>query len=161
KKAGRGMNSISVYGLGYVGSVTAACFARLGHTVIGMDVNRSKVERINSGLSTVVEEGIAELTARAVRDGKLRAIDDPIQAALDTDISLVCVGTPSRANGSIDLRHVERVCREIGTAIGRMNRRHTVVIRSTVLPGTIRNTVVPALEESSGKRSGKDFGVAV
>ncbi len=155
------MSSISVYGLGYVGSVTAACLARLGHTVIGMDVNRTKVERINSGLSTVVEEGIAELTARAVREGRLRAVADPLHAALETEISLVCVGTPSRANGSIDLTHVERVCREIGAAIGQMNRRHTVVIRSTVLPGSVRNTIVPVLEESSGKQNGKDFGVAV
>jgi GDP-mannose 6-dehydrogenase len=155
------MSSISVFGLGYVGSVTAACFARLGHSVVGMDVNRAKVERINAGLSTVVEEGIAELTTRVVRDGTLRAVCDPLQAALETEVSLVCVGTPSRANGSIDLSHVERVCREIGTAIGQMKRRHTVVIRSTVLPGTVRERIVPALEESSGKRNGIDFGVAV
>lgn len=152
---------LSVFGLGYVGCVSAACFAKAGHQVIGVEVNPTKVEIINAGKSPIVEEGISGLIADAVKFGRLRATTDSKQAILDSDLSLVCVGTPSNPNGSLDLRHVNQVCREIGSSLKSKVERHTVVIRSTMLPGTIENTVVPALEESSGKRAVSDFGICI
>ncbi len=151
--------SISVFGLGYVGCVSAACFAREGHSVTGVDVNPSKVEMINAGKATIVEMGIGELGAEMAAGGRLTATTDVARAVRETAISLVCVGTPSRPNGSLDLSYVERVAEQIGAAIKGKPGRHTVVIRSTVLPGTIHDVVVPALERTSGKRAGADFGV--
>ncbi len=151
--------SISVFGLGYVGCVSAACFAREGHTVVGVDVNAGKVDMVNAGKATIVEMGIGELVAEMVGTGRLSATTDVADAVRRTSVSLVCVGTPSRPNGSLDLSYVERVCEQIGTALAAKSGRHTVVIRSTVLPGTIHDLVVPALERSSGKRAGADFGV--
>ena len=151
--------SISVFGLGYVGCVSAACFAREGHSVTGVDVNPSKVEMINAGKATIVEMGIGELVAEMAAGGRLTATTDVARAVRETAISLVCVGTPSRPNGSLDLSYVERVAEQIGAAIKGKPGRHTVVIRSTVLPGTIHDVVVPALERTSGKRAGADFGV--
>ncbi|HEX6643192.1 MAG TPA: nucleotide sugar dehydrogenase [Gemmatimonadales bacterium] len=151
--------SISVFGLGYVGCVSAACFAREGHTVLGVDVNPGKVEMINAGKATIVEMGIGELVADMVGAGRLTATTDVEDAVRRTAVSLVCVGTPSRPNGSLDLSYVERVCEQIGTALAGKKQRHTVVIRSTVLPGTIHELVIPALERASGKRAGTDFGV--
>jgi len=109
--------ALSVFGLGYVGCVSSACFAKEGHRVIGVDVSRAKVDMINSGRPTIVESGISELVAEMVREGRLTATMDVGEAVRDTDVSLVCVGTPSRPNGGIDLRYVERVCQEIGAAI--------------------------------------------
>lgn len=152
---------LSVFGLGYVGSVSAACFAKEGHDVIGVDVNLTKVEIINQGRSPIVEAGVAELIAEVVAVGRLSATSDTDAAVQRSDLSLVCVGTPSNANGSLDLRHVAQVCREIGSAIKNKKERHVVVIRSTMLPGTIESVVVPTLETYSEKKAGKDFGVCI
>ena len=152
---------LSVFGLGYVGCVSAACFADAGNEVIGVDVNPTKVEIINSGKSPIIEDGINELIAKVVKSGRLSATIDSERAVMDSDLSLVCVGTPSNQNGSLHLRHVEQVCREIGSVLKRKEKRHIVVVRSTMLPGTIENTVVPALEETSGKKAVKDFGICI
>lgn len=152
---------ISVFGLGYVGAVSAACLAAEGHDVIGVDVNPTKVALINEGRSPIVEEGIAELTAKMVAEGRLRATADTDEAVADTDISLVCVGTPSNDNGSLKLDYVERVSEQIGAAIAQKESRHLVVMRSTMLPGTIDTLVKPALERTSGKLSGTDFDLCV
>ena len=153
--------ALSVFGLGYVGCVSSACFAKEGHRVIGVDVSRAKVDMINSGRATIVESGIGELVAEMVASGRLSATTDAAAAVEQSDLSLVCVGTPSRSNGSIDLRYVERVCQEIGAAIKNKAARHTVVIRSTVLPGSVQRVVIPALESASGKQAGRDFGVCM
>ena len=152
---------ISIFGIGYVGCVSAACFARAGHDVIGVDVNPTKVEIINSGKSPIVEPQINELIDQVVQEGKLRATTDSLKAVTSSDVSLVCVGTPSKPNGSLNLDHVRKVCEEIGAAIAAKNERHTVVIRSTMLPGSVESVVEPALETGSGKKAGKDFGVCV
>lgn len=152
---------LSVFGLGYVGCVSAACFAAEGHEVTGVDVNSTKVEIINSGRSPIVEAGINDLINGMVAAGRLRATSDSAAAVRDSEISLVCVGTPSQPNGSLDLAYVKRVCEEIGAALASKTERHIVVIRSTMLPGTIDGVVVPALEASSGKKAGRDFGVCI
>lgn len=152
---------ISIFGLGYVGCVSAACFAARGHEVIGVDVNELKVELINQGRSPVVEPGLSELIGEAVKIKRLRATNDAVAAVNESDISLVCVGTPSNHNGSLDLSYIKRACRQIGEALESKKRYHIVVLRSTMLPGTVENTVIPALEVYSGKRAGRDFGVAV
>jgi GDP-mannose 6-dehydrogenase len=144
-----------------VGCVAAACLADAGHDVVGVDVNPNKVEIINSGTSPIIEDGISELIAKVVGSGRLSATTDSARAIRDSDISLVCVGTPSNQNGSLHLRHVEQVCSEIGAAMKSKNQRHIVVIRSTMLPGTVENTVVPVLEETSGKKAVKDFGICI
>ena len=152
---------LSVFGLGYVGCVSAACFAKEGHEVVGVDVNSVKVEIINGGKSPIVEAGIGELIGEVVAKGNLRATTDSADAVNHSDVSLVCVGTPSNANGSLDLDYVKRVCKEIGSAMETKPERHTVVIRSTMLPGTIETIVVPALEVYSGKKVGRDFGISI
>jgi GDP-mannose 6-dehydrogenase len=152
---------LSVFGLGYVGCVSAACLADDGHQVIGVDVNSTKVGIINAGKSPIIEEGVNELIGKVVKSGHLKATTDSHRAIHDSDLSLVCVGTPSNQNGSLHLRHVEQVCREIGSALKMKNERHVVVIRSTMLPGTVQNTVVPALEGASGKKAVKDFGICI
>jgi GDP-mannose 6-dehydrogenase len=152
---------LSVFGLGYVGCVAAACLADAGHEVTGVDVNPTKVEIINSGKSPIIEDGIGELIAKVVASGRLSATTDSARAIRDSDISLVCVGTPSNQNGSLHLRHIEQVCSEIGAALKNKTARHIVVIRSTMLPGTIENTVVPVLEEHSGKKAVAEFGICI
>jgi GDP-mannose 6-dehydrogenase len=152
---------LSVFGLGYVGCVAAACLAEAGHDVVGVDVNPTKVEIITSGRSPIIEDGIGELIANVVASGRLSATTDSARAIRDSDISLVCVGTPSNQNGSLHLRHIEQVCSEIGVALKNKHERHIVVIRSTMLPGTVENTVVPVLEETSGKKAVKDFGICI
>lgn len=152
---------LSVFGLGYVGCVSAAYFADDGNEVIGVDVNPTKVEIINGGKSPIIEHGINELMAKVVKSGRLLATTDSERAIRDSDLSLVCVGTPSNQNGSLHLRHVEQVCREIGLVLKTKEQRHIVVIRSTMLPGTVENTVMPALEETSGKKAVKDFGICI
>jgi GDP-mannose 6-dehydrogenase len=151
---------VSVFGLGYVGCVSAACFAREGFDVIGVDVAPAKVDLLNRGQATIVEQGIAELVSSMVKARRLRATQSVAEAVRDTDISLLCVGTPSRANGSLDLRYVERVATQIGEALATKAAPHTIVTRSTVLPGTAHQLVIPALERASGKQVGKDFFVA-
>ena len=152
---------ISVFGLGYVGCVSAACFARDGHEVIGVDVNSIKLDSINSGRSPIVEPGMDDLIRRAKAAGNLKATADATSAVRQSDISLVCVGTPSHPNGSLDLTYIKRACQQIGEAIAAKARYHIVVMRSTMLPGTIEETVIPTLEVYSGKRAGRDFGVAI
>ena len=152
---------ISIFGIGYVGCVSAACLARAGHEVVGVDVNPTKVEIINSGASPIVEPGISDVIADVVKTKKLSATTDTVQAVKATGVSLVCVGTPSKPNGSLDLGHVRRVCEEIGAALATKNERHTIVIRSTMLPGSVESVAQPALEEASGKKAGKDFGLCV
>ena len=152
---------LSIFGLGYVGCVSAACFAKDGHEVIGADVNAVKVEIINAGQSPIVEAGVGELVKEMVAAGRLRATTDAREAVNSSDLSLVCVGTPSHANGALDLTYIKRVCQEIGAALEQKKARHTVVMRSTMLPGTMAEVVVPTLEVYSGKRAGRDFGVCV
>ncbi|HXG66242.1 MAG TPA: nucleotide sugar dehydrogenase [Blastocatellia bacterium] len=152
---------LSVFGLGYVGCISAACFAEDGNEVIGVDVNPLKVEIINGGRSPIVEPGAEELIGRAVKAERLRATTAAAAAVAESDISLVCVGTPSNHNGSLDLTYVKRVCQQIGQALETKRRYHLVALRSTMLPGTVEETVVPILEVYSGKRAGRDFGVAV
>jgi GDP-mannose 6-dehydrogenase len=153
------MTAISVFGLGYVGCVSAACFAREGHDVVGVDVSPTKVDLVNGGKPTIMEEGIAELVADMRQSGRLRATTDSREAVLGTEVSLICVGTPSRPNASLDLTYVERVSEEIGRILRDKDAVHVVVIRSTVLPGTIHHLVIPALERGSGKRAGVGFHV--
>lgn len=152
--------SISVFGLGYVGSVSAACFASMGHRVIGVDVNPAKVEMMESGRSPIVEGGMNELVAEGNRACRLYATIDSATAVIESDVSFVCVGTPSLRNGKLDLSHIEKVAREIGAALKQKQSRHTVVLRSTVLPGTTESVVLPIIEQASGRRSGTDFAVA-
>lgn len=152
--------NVSVFGLGYVGSVTAACLARDGHSVVGVDTSPAKVAMVEDGRAPVLEPGLDTLMGQMVAAGRLRASGDAATAIVGSDISLVCVGTPSRGNGSLDLTYVERVASEIGAALARHEGRHTVVVRSTVLPGTVAERVVPILERTSGRQAGADFGVA-
>ncbi|HEV7377374.1 MAG TPA: UDP-glucose/GDP-mannose dehydrogenase family protein [Pyrinomonadaceae bacterium] len=152
---------LSIFGLGYVGSVSAACFAREGHEVLGVDVNSTKVEIINRGQSPIVEEGIGELIGEMVSANRLRATTDAAQAVHETEVSLVCVGTPSNANGSLDLGYIKRTCQEIGAALETKREPHTVVMRSTMLPGSMEQVVVPALEVYSGRKAGRNLGVCI
>lgn len=149
---------ISIFGLGYVGTVSAACLAADGHQVLGVDPVRDKVDLINRGLSPIVEAEIGEIIEETVRSSHLRATQDPLTAIHETELSFVCVGTPSQSNGNLDLRYIRRICEQIGHALQTKAGRHTVVIRSTVLPGTMKNVVIPTLEEFSGKKAGADFG---
>lgn len=151
--------SVSVFGLGYVGSVTAACFASKGYKVIGVDVSRSKVELMESGRSPIIEARMPELVAEANKSCRLHATSDAREAVLNSDVSFVCVGTPSLKNGKLDLSHIEKVAREIGAAIRQKKTPHVFVLRSTVLPGTTESVALPVLERESGKQCGRDFSV--
>lgn len=152
---------LSIFGLGYVGCVSAACFAEQGRQVIGVDPNITKVEAINNGRSPIVEPGVEGLISKAVRERKIGATTDVVAAIQESEASLICVGTPSNQNGSLDLSYMKRVCQEIGDALKSKRSFHIVAVRSTMLPGTIDGTVIPALESHSGKRAGHDFGVAI
>src|ERR1700726_5253804 len=152
-------SSISVFGLGYVGSVTAACFAHMGHRVVGVDVSPAKVEMMGAGRSPIVEARMSELVAEAHEASRLSATTDSCAAIQQSDISFVCVGTPSLRSGKLDLSHVEHVASGIGSALKRKDSYHVVVLRSTVLPGTTESLVIPAVEKASGKRIGSDFAV--
>jgi len=152
---------VSVFGLGYVGSVSAASFAADGHTVVGVDVAPAKVASLNEGRSPIVEKGLEELIRDNTANGRLRATTSTADAIRDTELSLICVGTPSRKNGSLDLTYLERVSEQIGEALKDKDDYHVVVVRSTVLPGTTHDVVIPALERTSGKKYGTHFGVAV
>lgn len=152
---------ISIFGLGYVGCVSAACLANDGHQVFGVDVSPYKVNTLNAGKSPIVEQGLNELIAKQVSDGKLCATQKSKKAVIESDISLICVGTPSANNGSLDTGYVEKVCSEIGAALKEKAAYHLVVIRSTVLPTTVQKKLIPILEASSGLRAGEDFGVCM
>lgn len=150
---------ISIFGLGYVGTVSAGCLSNDGHDVIGVDPLQTKVDLINSGKSPIIEADIVEIVASNVHSGRLCATSDPAEAIRKTELSFVCVGTPSQPNGNLDLRYIRRICEQIGEALKDKVERHTVVVRSTILPGTMHNIVIPTLEEASGKTAGVDFGV--
>jgi GDP-mannose 6-dehydrogenase len=152
---------ISVLGLGYVGAVSAGCLAQSGHDVIGVDPEQIKVDIINAGKSPIVEKDLGDIISQQVGAGRLRATTDVIEAVRKSDLVMVCVGTPSLPNGAIDLKHVRRVCTQIGTALRGHPGAPVIVIRSTTLPGTLRQVVIPTLESRSGKRAGTDFGVCI
>ena len=149
---------IAIFGLGYVGAVSAACLSREGHQVIGVDANPDKVALINKGMSPVVEKDVDTMIAEGVANGSLRATSDSAAAVRESDLSIVCVGTPSSPNGNLNLDYVKRVCEEIGTALRDRDSFASVVIRSTVLPGTLRGLVIPTLEAASGKTVGDEIG---
>jgi len=150
---------VSLFGLGYVGCVTAACLAKCGHEVWGVDVNADKVGMINSGKSPIIENGLEELILECNRNGRFRATTDANEAVLNTDVSLICVGTPSNGNGSLDLKAVKAVAEQIGKALRDKNSYHCIVFRSTMLPGTVRELLIPILVESSQKTAHSDFDV--
>src|SRR5579872_4671084 len=145
--------------MGYVGTVSAGCLAHEGHQVLGVDPVQTKVDLINAGQSPIIEADIGEIIAAAVRSGRLRATDNQDEAISKTELSFVCVGTPSQPNGNLDLKFIRRICEQIGRALKDKTTRHTVVIRSTILPGTMHQIVIPILEEYSGRKAGVDFGV--
>jgi GDP-mannose 6-dehydrogenase len=151
--------NIVVFGLGYVGAVSAACLSQAGHAVVGVDPNPAKADLINAGQSPVVEPGVDEMIAAAVAAGRLHATTDARAAIREGELAIVCVGTPSRANGDLELTYVRRVCEDIAQALRDKTGFTAIIVRSTVLPGTIRNLVIPALESGSAKRAGEDFGV--
>jgi len=151
---------IGVFGLGYVGCVTAACLADAGHEVVGVDLVPAKVDQINRGHCPIIEDGLDTLIERNVASGRLRATLDGTATVAATDLSLICVGTPSLANGGLDIGAVHNVCAQIGRALRSAPGRHVVVLRSTVLPGTMRGIIQPILEQESGRQAGQGFGLA-
>ena len=152
---------VSIFGLGYVGAVCSACLADAGHHVVGVDIVRKKVDMINHGQSPIVEPGLGELLSKGVATGHIKATTSVEKAINETEISFISVPTPSLSNGALNLEYIENSCREIGEAIRKKDSHHTVVIRSTVLPGSVRDTVRPVLEDAIGKKAGIDFGLAV
>src|SRR5882672_999011 len=148
---------ISVLGLGYVGAVYAGCLAEEGHDVVGVDPESRKVDLINAGRTPIIEKDIGQIIERQVAAGRLSATTDVAAAVRQTDLLLICVGTPSRGNGDIDLKYVKRVCEQVGAALRDHQGAPVVVIRSTMLPGTMLGMVVPTLESCSGKRAGVEF----
>ena len=152
---------ISVLGLGYVGAVSAGCLAKDGHEVIGVDPERTKVDLINAGRAPIIEKDIGEIIAAQVAAGRLRATTELSDAVRSSDLAIVCVGTPSQPNGGIDLSYVRRVCEQIGRTLATHEGAPVVVMRSTMLPGTMRDVVIPTLEQHAGKRAGEEFGVCI
>jgi GDP-mannose 6-dehydrogenase len=152
------MSNISVFGLGYVGCVGVGCLAQLGHRVIGVDPQQTKIDFINKGQATIIEEGIAELIAAQHAAGRISATASAAEAILATEVSFICVGTPPTANGHLDLTAIKKVAAEIGSALRQKAERHVVALRSTVLPGT-REEVVAIIAQNSGRVSGQDFAV--
>ena len=149
---------INIFGLGYVGCVSAACLARNNHNVTGIDIDPVKVKIINDGKSPIVEEGLDELIQKTVSTGYLKASQKDIP---DADISIICVGTPSNENGSLDLKFIKQVAEDIGNYLKDLTNYHVIVNRSTILPGSIEKIVIPILEEKSSKKLGEDFGVCM
>ena len=152
---------ISVFGLGYVGVVSAGCLARDGHEVLGVDPTAVKTRLVNEGRSPIVEPGLDTMIAAGVAAGRLRATSDPDAAVRHADFMLVCVGTPGHANGSLDLSYVRRTCEQIGAVLAQCSDYKVVVVRSTMLPGSMESVVIPTLEQASGKRAGREFGVCI
>jgi GDP-mannose 6-dehydrogenase len=153
------MARISILGIGYVGAVSAACLAEDGHTVVAVDVDPLKVARINAGRTPIVEAGLERLIAKNVAEGRLSATTDAASAVEDTDITFVCVGTPSASDGAVGLDYVRQACADVGRALARKGTYHSVVVRSTIVPGTMEAVCLPALEAASGLAAGEDFGV--
>lgn len=149
---------LSIFGLGYVGTVCAACLAS-EHTVVGVDVNMAKVDSMNSGVAPIVETKLPELFTQGYQAKRLSATTSAAEAIHSTDVSLICVGTPSQANGNLDLTYMKRVCEQIGAALQNKASQHLVVLRSTMLPGTTEDLLIPILELHSGKRVGAGFDV--
>ena len=152
---------ISIFGLGYVGCVTATCLAQQEHQIVGVDINPHKVRLIETGHSPISEPGLDDLLGKVVERGLFRVTTNPDQAVQDTDVSLICVGTPSNHNGCVNLNYIEKVCAEIGESLGRKPSYHVVVVRSTVLPGTVQKRLIPILEHHSGRLAGQGFGVCM
>jgi len=152
---------VGIFGLGYVGCVMAACLANDGNQVVGIDINRLKVDMINAGQSPIIEPGLADMISEGKRAGKLRAEMDAKAVVQESDISLICVGTPSNDNGSLRLDYVDNVCRQIGEALREKDGYHVVVVRSTVLPGTVEDRLIPIIERASGRKAGVHFGVCM
>jgi len=151
---------LSIFGIGYVGAVSSACLASEGHSVLAVDVNEFKVATLNAGRAPIVEAGLEEMIAANVAEGRLKASTDVQTAIHSTQLSIICVGTPSMTNGNLDLSYVVRVCETIGAALREKAEHHVVVLRSTMLPGSMHNVVIPVLERCSGKKAGVDFGIA-
>lgn len=149
--------NISIFGLGYVGAVSLACLARDGHRIIGVDVDPAKLEQVGSGRTPVVEEGMVDLMAHVAATGRVTVTADVSAAIRQTDISFVCVGTPSAPNGSQDQSAVVRLARELGSALREKNGVHVIVFRSTLVPGTVEEVLKPIIERESGKRDSQDF----
>lgn len=152
---------IAIFGLGYVGVVSAACLARDGHEVLGVDPNSVKTDLVNQAKSPIVEPGLDALMQSTVAAGRLKASADHAGAVRHCDLMLICVGTPGAANGSLDLRYVRRICEQIGETLAGVDAFKIVAIRSTLLPGSMQSVVIPTLEKSSGKRVGEHFGVCI
>lgn len=152
---------IIIWGLGYVGTVSAACLAQLGHEVVGVEPNVSKVKMLSAGQSPVKEPGLDSLVSKAVAEGRLRAASDGISLIPWADVSLICVGTPSEADGSLMLNHVRKVAADIGIGLHDSTKYHVVALRSTVFPGTARNVLGNILAEQSRREIGRDFGVTM
>jgi len=150
--------NLSVVGLGYVGAVCSACFAKEGHNVIGVDVDKTKIDLINNKQAPIVEKDLEEYIKYDVESGRLRATTDLKEAIFNSDITIISVGTPSKSNGDIDLSYIKVAAQQIGEVLAQKDGFHIVSMRSTVLPGTAKNVVIPILEKYSGKKLGKDFG---
>lgn len=153
--------NIAVFGLGYVGSVSMACFANDGHNVIGVDINQHKVEAINKGTSPIIEPGLEALLESGLKDGRIKATINAAEALKDAEVALVCVGTPSKPNGSLDITFIERVCKDIANELSKLDHYIVVAIRSTILPCTAQDRIIPLIEAESGKTAGRDFGFSV
>jgi GDP-mannose 6-dehydrogenase len=153
--------NIAVFGLGYVGCVSAACLARDGHRVIGVDVNPVKVKCIQQGTSPIIEPGLEVLIQTSVAAGLLQATGDVACAIDHAEVAMICVGTPSQDDGGLELKYVERVCKDIGRALADKEVYITIVVRSTILPGTALERLLPILEAESGKKAGRDLGFCV
>lgn len=150
---------ISIFGLGYVGSVSSACLAEIGHSIIGVDIDNEKVKIINEGKSPVLENKLESLIRSNVKTGRLKATNKSDEAINKTNISMICVGTTSLNNGNINLSSIKKVCLEIGKVLLKKKNHHLIIIRSTLLPGTTKKVVIPILEEFSNKKAGRDFSV--
>ncbi len=150
---------LSIIGTGYVGLVTGACFAKLGHNVICVDIDPDKVQKINKSISPIYEQGLTSLLA--TYKNNITATNDTNSAIMNTDLTFLCVGTPSMKNGSIDLSYLKEATKQIATILKNKKTWHLIVIKSTVLPGTTQQIVLPLLEQYSGKKAGTDFGLAM